>query len=145
MDIILDNQAEKKQGSTACLNLGSRNDPAVCYGFANPNNYCYRTSPPEAVRLSYQERVCLSTGWVDCPVYQPDWNGPFPREISASPQSSHRGLLFWAAIALVVGIIGLVIWYAYARVFIGSLSPETETQSTPFISAQSWAKGVRPF
>lgn len=135
MDIILDNQAEKKQGSTACLNLGSRNDPAVCFGYANPNNYCYRTSPPEAVRLSYQERVCLSTAWVDCPVYQPDWNGSFPREISASPQSSHRSLLIWAAIAIVVGVIALVLWYAYAHVFARSLSSDSETQPTLFISA----------
>lgn len=133
MNIILENQANMKQGATACLHLGSSSDPAVCFSYANPNNYCYRPYPPEPVRISYQERVCLSTGYFDCPLYQPDWNGSLPREISANPHSRHS-LLYWAAMALAVGAIALVLWYASTLIFTRSFSPDVEAQPTPLLS-----------
>jgi hypothetical protein len=106
-----------KKEAAACEYLGAGIDPTVSFGFASPNNYCYHASPPEAIRLSHQERVCLPANFKNCPVYQPDWHGPLPQEISANPQGSRRGMVYFAALIIGVGVVLLMLWYASTLVF----------------------------
>jgi len=137
MGVILVNQENiaPKKGAAACKHLGGSTDPSVCFGFASPNNYCYRASPPKAVRMSYQDSFCLFANCKNCPVYQSDWSGPLPKEISADPQDSRRGLGYFSALALGVGVILLMLWYASTLIFSEDRPSSPETQSAPEATA----------
>jgi hypothetical protein len=120
----------KMKEAAACDYLGAGVEPTVSFGFASPNNYCYRASPPEAIRLTYQESVCLPANCRNCPVYQSDWHGPLPREI-AGPQGSRRGLGYFSALILGFGVVLLMLWYASTLLFPKDRPSITEIQSSP--------------
>lgn len=57
-------------GTQVCPHLGLEEDRQTCLGYPSPWNLCHKCSPASQVRLGYQRRLCLSTGFMDCQVYR---------------------------------------------------------------------------
>jgi hypothetical protein len=120
-----------KHKASACQYLGASSDSTVCFGFASPDNYCFQSDPPEAIRISYQENVCLSGGCTGCPVYRSHRKGPLPDEIRADSQRSGRGLSKLLMLVIGAGALLFGMWYA-ASFFLGADRPTlAEAQSAP--------------
>ncbi|HUF40213.1 MAG TPA: hypothetical protein VMN57_16945 [Anaerolineales bacterium] len=52
-----------------CPFIGLRNDRDTRYGFPNEGNHCHRERSPRTINLDYQEGVCLTSGFLNCPIY----------------------------------------------------------------------------
>ena len=52
-----------------CPFLGLRYDRDTRYGFPNEGNHCHRERSPRTINLDYQEGVCLTSGYLNCPIY----------------------------------------------------------------------------
>jgi hypothetical protein len=52
-----------------CPFLGLRYDRDTRYGFPNEGNHCHRERGPRSINLDYQEGVCLTAGYLNCPIY----------------------------------------------------------------------------
>ena len=52
-----------------CPYLGLRYDTETRYGFPNPGNHCHREKNPRPINLDYQQSVCLTYGYQNCPIY----------------------------------------------------------------------------
>lgn len=52
-----------------CPFLGLRLDRDTRYGFANEGNHCHRERSPRSINLDYQAGVCLTSGYLNCPIY----------------------------------------------------------------------------
>lgn len=52
-----------------CPFLGLRLDRDTRYGFANEGNHCHRERSPRSINLDYQSGVCLTSGYLNCPIY----------------------------------------------------------------------------
>jgi LysM repeat protein len=50
--------------------LGLVQDQDTRYSYPDNQNYCYRVQPAQPVRLSYQDRVCLTDHYPQCPVFK---------------------------------------------------------------------------
>ena len=98
----------------SCPYRGAKNDPELRFGFPAPNTYCYKASPPDPIALDYQSRCCLTTEYVNCPVFQLKQAQPLPEAIAASGENGvvERGtLLRWIVpILLVLGLGGAFVW-----------------------------------
>lgn len=63
-----------------CRYLGSIDDPATAISYFSVNNCCYHADPVSVVGFEHQQRFCLSSDHVTCPVYQKESIEPFPKE-----------------------------------------------------------------
>lgn len=52
-----------------CPFLGLRVDRDTRFGFANEGNHCHRERNPRSINLDYQSGVCLTSGYLNCPIY----------------------------------------------------------------------------
>jgi hypothetical protein len=68
--------------TSSCPYLGTHDDPSIHYRFTTPSNYCCRPDPAEAVSIPQQGEICLTREYINCPVYQPGWEGSLPPELS---------------------------------------------------------------
>lgn len=89
-----------------CPYLGLRDDPETWYTFPAHENTCHKPRSPHGVAAPYQENICLTDQYADCPVYQQmrEWRGPLPSNVKiiqppASIASSHAPRTRIAAIA----------------------------------------------
>ncbi len=117
MDAILINQ-EKKTKITevmVCQHLGAKFDPKLSFSFPSANNVCYRATPPGGVATDHQEDYCLTAKCAQCPVYQPDWQGPLPKSIKAHRRRVGIVLTRLALFGLAVGVILAALVYAFIQ------------------------------
>lgn len=52
-----------------CPYLGVEDDPETAVAFPSPRNRCYRTAPPDAIKVSHQANHCLGSGHLACPIF----------------------------------------------------------------------------
>ncbi len=53
-----------------CPYLGLKTDPKTVLEFPSIGNHCHKAKPVAPVNAKHQEKYCLSTQYVDCPVYK---------------------------------------------------------------------------
>ena len=113
MDTHSDPHYTQPQRLDSCPYLGSLEDPGVHFGYPTGGNACFRVQPSEAVEINYQDRVCLTANYRQCPVYQNGWEGPLPKEIRR-PDNPRRPF-YWIRMALLILLaicaLILVIWF----------------------------------
>lgn len=97
----------------SCPYLGSLEDPAIHFGYPTSGNGCYRAEPIELIRISYQDSVCLTSNYRQCPLYQTDWQGSLPQEIRWPDKAQPP--FYWVRMALLIVLaicaLILVIWF----------------------------------
>jgi hypothetical protein len=100
MDTVRDPHYTQPQRLDSCPYLGSLEDHAIHFGYPTSGNGCYRAQPIEPVRISYQDNVCLSANYRQCPVYQNSWQGSRPKEIR-QPENARRSF-YWIRMVLLI-------------------------------------------
>jgi hypothetical protein len=100
MDTARDPHYTQPQRLDSCPYLGSLEDAAIHFGYPTPGNGCYRAQPIEPVRISYQDDVCLTASYRECPVFQNGWQGSLPEEIR-QPEKARRSF-YWIRMALLI-------------------------------------------
>ncbi len=73
-----------------CPHLGIEEDPQTCLGYSSPWNFCHRSKPVQAVRLSYQRAKCLCARHLSCAVFLEHELRPLPRELCVTKKSPAR-------------------------------------------------------
>jgi hypothetical protein len=113
MDNPRDPHYTQPQRLDSCPFLGSLEDPGVHFGYPTSGNGCFRVHPSEPVRIRYQDTVCLTANYRQCPVFQNSWEGPLPKDIR-QPENP-RQPFYWIRLALLillaVSALILVIWF----------------------------------
>jgi hypothetical protein len=115
METPRDPHYTQPQRLVSCPYLGSLEDPEVHLGYPTTGNSCFRVQPSEPVRVDYQNSVCLSANYRQCPVFQNSWEGPLPKDIRQP--DSPRQPIYWIRMALLVLLaicaLILVIWFGW--------------------------------
>jgi hypothetical protein len=113
MDTQRDPHYTQPQRLDSCPYLGSLEDPDVHFGYPTTGNGCFRVQPSEPVRINYQDSICLTANYRECPVFQNGWLGPLPKDIR-QPYSP-RQPFYWIRMALLILLaicaLILVIWF----------------------------------
>jgi hypothetical protein len=113
MDIHRDPHYTQPQRLDSCPYLGSLENPDVHFGYPTTGNYCFRVQPSEPVRVEYQDSVCLTAHFRQCPVFQNSWNKPLPKDIR--PLNNPQQSLYWVRMALLILLaicaLILVLWF----------------------------------
>ena len=130
MDTQRDPHYTQPQRLDSCPYLGSLENPDVHFGYPTTGNYCFRVQPSEPVRIKFQDSVCLTSDYRQCPVFQNGWDGPLPKDIR-QPDNSHPRF-YWVRMALLIILaicaLILVLWFGSqmlaGRRFIQSLLNE---------------------
>ena len=113
MDTHRDPHYTQPQRLDSCPYLGSLENPDIHLGYPSIGNYCFRAQPSEPVRIKYQDSVCLTAEYRQCPVYQSGWDGPLPIDIRQPdiPQKSFYWVRMALLIILAICALILVIWF----------------------------------
>jgi hypothetical protein len=113
MDTPRDPHYTQPQRLDSCPYLGSLEDPEIHFGYPTTGNSCFRVQPSEAVDINYQDRVCLTANYRQCPVFQNGWEGPLPKDIRRP--DNPRQAFYWIRMALLILLaicaLILVIWF----------------------------------
>lgn len=56
--------------NTICPFLGLKEDGSTSLSFPSPGNHCYHSRPVSPVNAEHQNQFCLTSGHVNCPVFQ---------------------------------------------------------------------------
>jgi hypothetical protein len=134
MDTPRDPHYTQPQRLDSCPYLGSLEDPNIHFGYPTAGNRCYRAQPSEPVRIDYQDSICLTTSYRQCPVFQSGWEGHLPRNIRQpenSPQSTYwirMALLIFLAVCALI----LVIWFG-SQMLAGGKFSQSQLNDLPFL------------
>jgi hypothetical protein len=113
MDTPRDPHYTQPQRLDSCPYLGALENPDVHFGYPTTGNGCFRVQPSEAVDIKYQDRVCLTANYRQCPVFQNGWEGSLPKEIRRP--DNHRESSYWIRMGLLIILaicaLILVIWF----------------------------------
>jgi hypothetical protein len=63
-----------------CPHLGLKDDAQTCMGYPSTWNFCYHCKPVAAVLLKHQHQVCLTSAYMECPVFQSQAKRHMPRQ-----------------------------------------------------------------
>ncbi len=113
METPRDPHYTQPQRLDSCPYLGSLENPEVHFGYPTTGNRCFRVQPSEPVRVDYQDSVCLSANFRQCPVFQNGWEGPLPKNIRQPVNP--RPPIYWIRMVLLILLaicaLILVIWF----------------------------------
>lgn len=111
---------------TRCPYLGFRDDAFGKFKTASPLQYCHKSSPLRVPSARYQNEVCLSQSFNDCPLYlQPEFT-PLPKEMQWKYAAllNHRKI---AAIGLTLILSGILIFILISANRASSYSQTADT------------------
>ena len=97
--------------SKSCPFLGTDQDAAVCYSYANRLNHCYRKEHPFPVALDHQDVFCLSVNHISCELFQAEGKiKKVPRRIYGEfpvhkKKKNIRAYVLFSLAVIVMGII----------------------------------------
>jgi hypothetical protein len=113
MDTPRDPHYTQPQRLDSCPYLGSLENPDVHFGYPTTGNYCFRVQPGQPVRVEYQDSVCLTANFRQCPVFQKIWDGPLPKDIRQpiNPKHSQYWIRMALLILLAICALILVLWF----------------------------------
>jgi hypothetical protein len=113
MDLHRDPHYTQPRRLDSCPYLGSLENPDVHFGYPTTGNYCFRVQPSEPVRIKYQDSICLTANFRQCPVFEKSWNGPLPKDIRQPNNPQHS--FYWVRMALLILLaicaLILVLWF----------------------------------
>lgn len=127
-------------GQAACPFLGLRDDPETRAAFPSDRNVCLRSRPASAVDGDYQQRVCLSHHYQDCPLVKDPSLKDLPEAARpvAGPRRSGIGrfLLILFLVLLAGGLLAAAVWVGMnpALYFPPTVSPTASATHTPTAS-----------
>jgi len=124
-DITPEFEDEIESGSTqekkACPHLGIQFDPKSLYVYPSDMHRCYHTQPVGAPVKTHQARVCLTSSYEGCPVFNQ------PEGLKMPPELSGEQKMLWRSKKIILQFAGLVL----ALVVILTLSALFGKGSTP--------------
>ena len=98
---------------TVCPYLGMAGDPKSVLEFPSDGNFCYRVKKAAPVRISHQEKYCLVSAHVDCPIYRTDGSQSMPAMYlgKSKPAFSRFGIIrtFGIIIIVVLSVFGFIL------------------------------------
>lgn len=121
--------------STSCPFIGLKDDASTTLNFPSPGNHCHHAQPIAPVQIDHQSRFCLTSGHVNCPVYQAAHPVPLPVDLAAPVEQPRN----WRKTLTVAGIPVLIAAAAFlltpwsglgARLFDRSGIPNTGANNT---------------
>jgi hypothetical protein len=74
---------KEEHTSPACPHLKLAWDDAIRYSYPDAANCCYKPNKVRAVSLTYQEQVCLTAKFRECPIFALHKQGALPRSLGA--------------------------------------------------------------
>jgi hypothetical protein len=108
----MEDQAPPQQ---QCPHLGILDDPNTSHSFPSTWNACFHARLPSVPTFEQQEKVCLTDGYVSCPVYQAAQGTVFPTDLlntnklSMQKQESKRNFIIIAGIILLFLLVAGVV------------------------------------
>jgi LysM repeat protein len=122
-----------------CPYLGLSDDPGTALAYPSTSNCCHHARPVESVRGSYQVKVCLTNGYIQCPVYlRPDLI-PLPPEVQVRVSSIKRVKRRWWILLILVIVLIAVFLLTRPDLFnaapLPTTQPDTDTQALLTITA----------
>lgn len=94
-----------------CPHLGILDDPNTSHSFPSTWNACFHSKVPTMPTFEHQEKVCLTDGYVSCPVYLAKKGEPFPEDLRneiKSPvqqQNSKRNYIYYGVGAVLLLVL----------------------------------------
>jgi hypothetical protein len=106
----------------ACSFLKIKSDNSIRFGYPHRANYCHHTQPISHVPLDEQEQICLTSGHVDCSIYNEEWKGSLPDNQPAVEKPSLKKTMPIKTITLLVAmtliLIGVFTLFKLSNVWI---------------------------
>lgn len=122
-----------------CPYLGLSDDPGTALAYPSTSNCCHHAKPVESVRGSHQEKVCLTNGYSQCPVYLRPELIPLPLEFQVHHSSVNRAKRRWWILLILVIVLVAVFLIAQPGLFnaapLPAAEPDTDTQALQTITA----------
>jgi SH3-like domain-containing protein len=87
-----------------CPHLGLEDDPSTKLLYPSPFGCCHRARPVAAVMLAHQSTHCLSSNYVECPVYVQQKQGALPSALRQPSGERADGRRYG-----LIGVTGVVI------------------------------------
>jgi hypothetical protein len=123
---VLDNQ----HSSGKCPYLGLITDPDTALDYPSIWNSCHHSKPPAVPVLEHQKNACLTSNYVQCPVYNSEVGSSFP--LSLSEPDTGKSRIRWSPF-IIGGIVLLMILgiFLLSRRYLQEKSSGGTIDSTP--------------
>lgn len=110
-DQMQDNQMNLlARNGVKCPAIGLKKDSGTHYSFASKSHYCHQVKPSEPVNISFQDGVCLSANFANCPVYTEAWRGSLPIEIRGEAPPKKKSRSWWWVWLLLIPLVAILVW-----------------------------------
>ncbi len=134
--------AVRRKESSNCPFIGIKGEPDSFFGYASASNYCFHASPPGSVKLSHQEKYCLSGSFRECEIFFSSGLEPLPDSIQCTvktrkPVSSQEIIRFGLPSLIALGVIVLFLFLIFRRPLYGDSSAIPNTSTSPVIIASN--------
>jgi LysM repeat protein len=131
-----------------CPFLGFIDDPETAISYPSKMNCCNHTRPVTPVSMEYQREMCLTSRFIECPIYQRVKLAPLPQELqeSAGFWDKLKPVIPFIALVLVL-VIGFLasVWMGVLKIPGMSKPPATQAVSTTsVISSPTTSRTVIP-
>ena len=93
-----------------CPHIGLKNDALTCYQTPSSFNYCQQVREPASVNLRHQQRCCLTSEYLQCPVLQRSLSELPPALKLREKENPARPKVFpWLLFGLLLSTAGVVL------------------------------------
>ena len=106
-----ENSPSSSSGYLGCPFFALNDDPDTSLLFASSTAYCHKVVSPEPVQLDHQEIHCLTSAYVDCPVFKQDKPGRLPTALLGQDPTNENGSGIWAKILGGLALIAIAILF----------------------------------
>jgi len=134
--------AVRRKESSNCPFIGIKGEPDSFFGYPSASNYCFHASPPGSVKLSHQEKYCLSGSFRECEIFFSSGLEPLPDSIQSTvktrkPVSSQEIIRFGLPSLIALGVIIIFLFLIFRRPLYGDSSAIPNTSTSPATTANN--------
>lgn len=122
-----------------CPHLGILDDPDTSHSFPSTWNACFHAKIPSVPNFEHQEKICLTDGYVSCPVYQSAKGSVFPAELLNTVKPPKKEKVVKPVFAYILGAVLLVGITGGLVVLLASRFPERAGFSVPGLNPSETA------
>lgn len=109
-----------------CPHIGMKDDPTTSLAYPSAWNHCHQAHPNAIASLDHQRTHCLTAAHTACPLFLAASDIPMPGELQShleADQVSRKAWMRMLVLAILVVVVGVIIWQVIAR---GLFSPPSQ-------------------